>query len=134
MNVMGCTAGQVPQHTSPLIIVAANPLRIFVNSDSSQCNTFGNFDGTHTLVCGKADRWCIPRRSLLEATATGAAPHVVFGYPGRAQRSIHTVITLGRTGNGHVQMGRDTIPIFRYSFPKIEVPENLEVWITTTLE
>lgn len=44
------------------------------------------------------------------------------------------MIALGRSGDRHVQAGKDMIPIFGYSFSEIHDSVNPEVWITTTLE
>ena len=88
---------------------------------------------TRKYAARKIER-VFPRRSLLVATGTGAALHAVFEYPVWARQNIHAVIALGRSGNSHMQVGKDTIPIFGYSFPEIHDSENLEVWITRTLE
>ena len=134
LNVMGFIAGQDPRYASQLIIVAADPAWISVESDSSQWMPSAILmELARKYAAGQIERG-FPRRSVLVATGTGAALHAVFEYPVWARQNIHAVIALGRSGNGHVQAGRDTIPIFGYSFPEIHDPENLEVWITTVLE
>ncbi|MXW32854.1 MAG: hypothetical protein F4100_03060 [Rhodothermaceae bacterium] len=134
LNVMGFIAGQDPRYASQLIIVTADPAWISVESDSSQWMPSAILMELARQYAARRIGRVFPRRSLLVATGTGAALHAVFEYPVWARQNIHAMIALGRSGRGHVQVGRDTIPIFGYSFPEIQEPENLEVWITTTLE
>ncbi|MXZ17793.1 MAG: hypothetical protein F4069_03370 [Rhodothermaceae bacterium] len=134
LNVMGFIAGQDPRYASQLIIVTADPAWISVESDSSQWMPSAILMELARQYAARRIGRVFPKRSLLVATGTGAALHAVFEYPVWARQNIHAMIALGRSGRGHVQVGRDTIPIFGYSFPEIQEPENLEVWITTTLE
>ena len=134
LNVMGFIGGQDPRYASQLIIVTADPAWISVESDSSQWMPSAILMELARKYAARQIERVFPRRSLLVATGTGAALHAVFEYPVWARQNIHAVIALGRSSSGHVQVGRDTIPIFGYSFPEIHGPENLEVWITTTLE
>ena len=134
LNVMGIIAGQDPQHASQLIIVVADPSWITVESDSSQWMPSAILMELARQYAARRIERVFPRRSLLVATGTGAALHAVFEYPVWARQNIHAVIVLGPYGTGHMQVGRDTIPIFGYSFPEIQDLEDLEVWITTTLE
>ncbi|MXW13877.1 MAG: hypothetical protein F4120_08470 [Rhodothermaceae bacterium] len=134
LNVMGFIGGQDPRYASQLIIVTADPAWISVESDSSQWMPSAILMELARKYAARQIERVFPRRSLLIATGTGAALHAVFEYPVWMRQNIHAVIALGRSGSGHVQVGRDTIPIFGYSFPEIQEPENLEVWITTTLE
>ena len=133
LNVMGFIAGQDPRYASQLIIVIGDPAWISMESDSSQWRPAAIMMELARQYAARRVERIFPRRSLLVATGTGAALHAVFEYPVWARQNIHAVIALGRSGNGHVQVGRDTIPIFGHSFPEIHDPENLEVWITTTL-
>lgn len=134
LNVMGFIAGQDPRYASQLIIVAADPAWISVESDSSQWMPSAILMELTRKYAARQIERVFPRRSLLVATGTGAALHAVFEYPVWARQNIHAVIALGRSGNSRVQVGKDTIPIFGYSFPEAHNPENLEVWITTILE
>ena len=134
LNVMGFIGGQDPRYASQLIIVTADPAWISVESDSSQWMPSAILmELARKYAAGWVDR-VFPRRSLLVAMGTGAALHAVFEYPVWARQNIHAVIALGRPGSDHLQVGRDTIPIFGYSFREIHDPDDLEVWITTTLE
>ena len=133
LNVMGFIGGQDPRYASQLIIVTADPAWISVESDSSQWMPSAILMELARKYAGRRVEWVFPRRSLLVATGTGAALHAVFEYPVWARQNIHAMIALGRSGSGHVQVGRDTIPILGYPFPEIQGPEDLEVWITTTL-
>lgn len=134
LNVMGFIAGQDPQYASQLIIVTADPAWISVESDSSRWMPSAILMELARKYAATQIERVFPRRSLLVATGTGAALHAVFEYPVWVRQNIHAVIALGHSGTGYVQVGRDTIPIFGYSFPEIQDPENLEVWITTILE
>ena len=134
LNVMGFIAGQDPRYASQLIIVAADPAWISVESDSSQWMPSAILMELTRKYAARQIERVFPRRSLLVATGTGAALHAVFEYPVWARQNIHAAIALGRSGNSHVQVGKDTIPIFGYSFPETHDTENLEVWITRTLE
>ncbi len=134
LNVMGFIAGRDPRYASQLIIVVADPAWISVDSDSSQWMPSAILlELARKYAAGRIEE-VFPRRSLLVATGTGAALHAVFEYPVWARQNIRAVIALGGSGNGHVQVGRDTIPIFGYSFPEIHDPANLEAWIATVLE
>ncbi len=131
---MGFIAGRDPRYASQLIIVVADPAWISVDSDSSQWMPSAILlELARKYAAGRIEE-VFPRRSLLVAAGTGAALHAVFEYPVWVRQNIHAVIALGGSGNGHVQVDRDTIPIFGYSFPEIHDPANLEAWITTVLE
>ena len=134
LNVMGFIAGQDPQHASQLIIVVADPAWITVESDSSQWMPSAILMELARQYAARRIGRVFPRRSLLVATGTGAALYSVFEYPVWTRQNIHAVIALGRSGTGHVHVGKDTIPIIGYSFAEIQDPGNLEVWITTILE
>ncbi|MCY3630163.1 MAG: hypothetical protein OXG94_09155 [Bacteroidetes bacterium] len=134
LNVMGFIASQDPRYASQLIIVTADPAWISVESDPSQWMPSAILMELARQYAARRIGRVFPRRSMLVATGTGAALHAVFEYPVWARQNIHAMIALGRSGRGHLQVGRDTIPIFGYSFPEIHGPEDLEVWITTTLE
>ena len=134
LNVMGFIGGQDPRYASQLIIVTADPAWISVESDSSQWMPSAILMELARKYAARQIERVFPRRSLLIATGTGAALHAVFEYPVWARQNIHAVIALGRSGNGHVQVSGDTIPIFGFSFPEIQDQENLEVWVAMILE
>ncbi len=134
LNVMGFIAGRDPQYASQLIVIAADPMSSASDSDFLQWMPSAVLlELARTYSAARAGG-LFPRRSLLVATGTGAALQAVLEYPVWTRQNISAVLTPGRFGNGHLQVGRDTIPVFGYSFPELHDPDNLDAWITAILE
>ncbi len=134
LNVMGFIAGRDPPYASQLIVIAADP--VWNSSDSDFLQWIPSavlLELVRTYSAGRAGG-IFPRRSLLAAAGTGAALQAVSEYPVWTRQNISAVVTLGRFGNGHLQVGRDTIPVFGYTFPELHIPNNLDAWITAIME
>lgn len=134
MNTMGFIAGQNPRYASQLIVITADPAWVALEKDSTKWMPAGVLSELARMYTEGNSQGAFPRRSLLVVSGTGAALHAVFDHPVWNQQKISAIITLGRSGNGFLELNSQLIPAFGYTFGKMHESEDMEVWITSVLE
>lgn len=136
LNALGFIAGQDPHYSSQLIVVVIDP---------GSAEVFSEENGSHWVpaaillelarkyAMGSAHR-AFPRRSILVAVGTGASLHVVFARPIWIRQNISVILSLGKKGDSYLRLESGDIALRGYSFPEMNEPEAMEVYVTSVLD
>lgn len=136
LNALGFIAGQDPRYASQLIVVVIDPgsLEVFSEANSSQWIPAAILlELARKYAMGSAHR-AFPRRSILVAVGTGASLHAVFARPIWLRQNIVAILSLGKKEDSYVRVENDDITLKGYSFPNMNEPETMEVYITSVLD
>lgn len=136
INALGFIAGQDPHYASQLIVIVIDPGSIEVFSEA---NSFKWIPAAILLeiarkyAMGSAHR-AFPRRSILVVVGTGASLHAVFARPIWLRQNISAILSLGKKGDSYLRVENDDVAIKGYSFPIMNEPQAMEVYITSVLD
>lgn len=136
LNALGFIAGQDPRYASQLIVVVIDPgsLEVFSEANSSQWIPAAILlELARKYAMGSAHR-AFPRRSILVAVGTGASLHAVFARTIWLRQNIVAILSLGKKEDSYVRVENDDITLKGYSFPNMNEPEAMEVYITSVLD
>jgi hypothetical protein len=136
LNALGFIAGQDPRYASQLIVVVIDPgsVEVFSGANSSQWIPAAILlELARKYAMGSAHR-AFPRRSILVAVGTGAGLDAVFARPIWLRQNIFAILSLGKKGDSYVRVQKDDIALKGYSFPNMNEPEEMEVYLTSVLD
>ncbi len=136
LNVLGFIAGQDPHYASQLNVVVIDPgsIQVFSEANSSQWIPEAILlELARKYAMGSAHR-AFPKRAILVAVGTGASLHAVLARPIWLRQNITAILSLGKKGDSYIRIENDDIALRGYSFPYINEPEAMEVYITSVLD